>query len=650
MPEEASWDMTPQSLPQGLDPIHPAIIERIPKPMLKIPHIALAMGNGQIVVLYAENNQRDGQRMHRICTSLFGTSVEQRDASMEEIQEIRTKTYESTPNAFESEPETDEQEQQEQPRAEPVGEENSNRRLLEQPEYNKIPASLREFENAVLVRENEWDLIILYSPNGKHEARRLAQACRAYLDLAAQQVPAEGLIIRSFRQAYYLKSNPEEEQTTNNELADSAGKTDIGRTVKDLIEHAAVVNATDIHIESRSQQDGSETVVIRYRVAGDLVEGPMYLSGSRGAQVANWLFSQGRRNNPQWVRHALLDGVADVTILDPEGGGMRQIQLRLANLPEIRGWDLIIRILNSTQKPLSLSQLGYTDLQQELLAEAFARPYGIIVFSGPTGSGKSTSMMAALETLPSHLKIVSLEQPVERALHNTSHVTTKDEAALARAIPAVNRWDGNITVLGELRDAPSARALKDFTTSGKLTVVTLHASNALAVPSRMAELSVEWSMLSDPNFLVALVNQRLVGKICQACRLPLNENWDAVPSYRLGDFEYLFTKEAPGIYLRGPGCTQPNCRKGVSGRLLCAEIILMDDNDRRFIEERNMQEWRSDLSRRGWNPIAEHALKRVREGEIDPILTENAVGSLSGTLESVIDYAAREAKLLQARN
>ena len=393
----------------------------------------------------------------------------------------------------------------------------------------------------MLVKENEEDLVILHAAASIRAARRLQQACSAYLHQDAVLKIGEGLIIRSFRDAYSLRADPEAaSKVKTGDIADEAGKTDIGRTVKDLVEHAAVLKATDIHIEARARPDGTEQVVIRYRVAGDMVEGPMELSGARGAQVANWLFSQGRRNNPQWVRHALLDGVADVVIVDPEGQGMRQVQLRLANLPEIRGWDLILRVLNTGQQAISLKELGYTPLQLELMQEAFARPYGIIVFSGPTGSGKSTSMMAALEVLPPNLKIISLEQPVERPLHNTSHVTTKDEAALAAAIPSVNRWDGNLTVLGELRDQPSARALKDFTTSGKLTVVTLHASNALTVPTRMAELGVEWSMLADPNFLVGLVNQRLVAQLCTGCRIPLADNWDRVPQFRRSDFEELF--------------------------------------------------------------------------------------------------------------
>lgn len=621
-----------------------------------IRQAAPALFGESLIVVYEDGRALIGSRLQKVCTTYLRLPQppDMHPVSAEQLARLMA-IYNAMPapgKAEESEQEEEiddsetEEENQDGSTYDPV-EESAQRRVLDQADYEKIPPGLRAAETVVLVKENEADLLILHNPKALLAARRLQQACQTHLNSPATLKPAEGLIIRSFRDAYTLRADPDaREKKAKGSLEDEASKTDVGRTIKDIIQHAAVLQATDVHIELRSKLDNTETVSIRYRVSGDLIDGPMELSGARGAQVANWLFSQGRRNNPQWVRHAMLDGVADVSIADPAGGGMRQVQLRLANLPEIRGWDLIIRILNPGQSTISLQQLGYKPLQLDLLREAFARPYGIIIFSGPTGSGKSTSMLAALETLPANLKIVSLEQPVERPLHNTSHVTTADEAALSKAIPSVNRWDGNVTVLGELRDQPSARALKDFTTSGKLTVITLHASNALTVPTRMAELSVEWSMLADPNFLVALVNQRLVARLCPSCRRPLEDNWDDVPSYRRPDFEQLFGT-GKDIFLRGTGCSRRGCRKGVISRLLCAEVVLVDDRDRTFIEKQNLLDWRKDLLERGWMPIAGHALERVRAGEIDPISCEQSVGPLSGSIENIVDYRAREA-LLQA--
>ena len=442
------------------------------------------------------------------------------------------------------------------------------------------------------------------------QACRLVERC---LNVPAQVLPATPLVVHTLR-------NPQQLENLTSAQVDattSGNATEAQRLVANIVEQAVLVNATDIHLESR------DTIArARYRVSGilrDLAE----MSREDAVMLAHYLFSSARRGARQWIQVESQNAAVDVVI-----SRGRVVPLRISTIPEIRGFDIILRVLRHNQRVVTLENAGYTDLHIDLINEAFNRPYGVVALSGPTGSGKSTTLLAALERLPANLKIVSLEAPVERAVRNCSHVTASDEKQLAEMLPDVNRWDNDVTVLGELRDSGTAKALVDFVTSGKLVVTTVHASNCLAVPRRMAELGIQWSILCDPEFLVALINQRLMPALCTNCSIPLSENMDLVPRYRWDDFEELFSDTMDTIRLSGPGCSQ--CVGGASGRTLVAEVILVDDLDRDDMRDQNILGWRRNLSSRGWMPIVDHALAKIRSSDLDPLVAERMAGQLSG--------------------
>ncbi len=493
------------------------------------------------------------------------------------------------------------------------------------------PELLRWLDDAEARTNQEFVVMedgrIFTSSPASQVAWQLTRLVERILNVQAIVLPATPLLVHTLSQGADAPLIAQVDTSENDVVG-----TDAQRLLANIVDQAILIGATDIHIESRDA-----VARVRYRVSGrlsTLAEMP----ASDAIMMAHYCFSVARRGTKQWIAMESQNAAVDVVV-----SRGRVVPLRIATVPEIRGFDIIFRILRPAQKIITLESAGYLDVHVDLINEAFARPYGVICLSGPTGSGKSTTLLAALERLPGNLKVVSLEAPVERPIFNCSHVSAASEGDLGRMLADVNRWDNDVTVLGELRDPGTARALVDFVTSGKLVITTVHASNVLAVPRRMHELGVDWSILTDPEFLVSSINQRLMPKLCNNCSIPLNENMDRVPRYRWKDFERLFAGESAGgdVRLTGTGCSQ--CVGGAAGRTLCAEVALTDDQDRDFIRSQDTLGWRRDLIDRGWHPIVHHALKRVRAGELDPLVAEQAAGNLAGGAggRTVVDYKAR---------
>lgn len=409
-------------------------------------------------------------------------------------------------------------------------------------------------------------------------------------------------------------------------------ETDVSRMLTSILDTAISRNVSDIHFEMRGDRS-----IIRFRVDGQLVVHDQ-ITARETMALGNFMFnSEAKRGTLQFITYQPLHGSMDAEVRG------QKVAIRLSTAPDIRGVDIFMRIWRPDAAALKLDDLGYTPLHIDMVQEAISHPYGAIVISGPTGSGKSTTLTAVLEVVDPSLKVVSLEEPVERMLPNVTHVAISaiaEHGGWENLRSGLNRWDSNINMLGEIKDRETAKAIVDLTTSGKLTMTTLHASNALAIPARMEDLGVGHTMLYDPNFLVMLMNQRLLPRLCTECRVPYAQAEDLDPLTRQR-YDEAFGDRADQVYVRGPGCAA--CAgSGISGRLLAAEIVMMDNAARHFIREYDSMGWRKHLEEQGWRPIMDHALQHMYSGIADPRAIERTAGRLGTDDAGNFDYAARE--------
>ena len=234
-------------------------------------------------------------------------------------------------------------------------------------------------------------------------------------------------------------------------------------------------------------------------------------------------------------------------------------------------------------------------------------------------------------------------------LDNVSHVPVAEHvqgASWDDLLRGLNRWDSNIVIAGEVRDQRTCAALQKMATSGRLVLSTLHAANALAIPTRMEDLGSDYSMLYDPNFLALLVNQRLVPKLCEACKRPLEEAYSDLDAVEIQRLEQMFKNSTETIYSRSPeGCSR--CRSGMSGRALVCEVVKVDRIGRHFIRERDQEGWRAAIRNLGWLDMVDHAMSKIKAGILDPLIIKDLVPLLEDAdAETGFNYTQRQDLLL----
>ncbi|MBI2501449.1 MAG: type II/IV secretion system protein, partial [Deltaproteobacteria bacterium] len=243
--------------------------------------------------------------------------------------------------------------------------------------------------------------------------------------------------------------------------------------------------------------------------------------------------------------------------------GGKPIDLRVSTYPTIHGEKVVLRLLATSEK-IGIEELGFSEHERKIFSELIGRPHGIFLVTGPTGSGKSTTLYAALERLNSPEKnIVSIEDPVEREITGVSQaqINTKAGITFASALRAILRQDPDIIMLGEIRDRETAEISVRAAITGHLVLTTLHTNTAAGAISRLNDLGVESFLLSSS--LVGVLAQRLVRKICSSCREEVPSSDQGPPHFFKGKIETMF---------RGKGC--PECHlSGYSGRVGIFELV-----------------------------------------------------------------------------
>ncbi len=348
------------------------------------------------------------------------------------------------------------------------------------------------------------------------------------------------------------------------DLLESEDDAPIIRLINALLTEAVKENASDIHIEPFENR-----LVVRFRVDGVLREvlqpqrvlAPLLVS--RIKVMAKLDIAEKRL--PQ-------DGRISLRVAG------RAVDVRVSTLPSGHGERVVLRLLDKQVGRLDLSHLGMGAATEQVIDRLIQRPYGIILVTGPTGSGKTTTLYAALERLNNKRRnIMTVEDPIEYYLDGIgqTQVNTKVEMSFARGLRAILRQDPDVVMVGEIRDLETAEIAVQASLTGHLVFSTLHTNSAAGAVTRLRDMGVEPFLLSSS--LVAVLAQRLVRVVCDHCKEPYTAT--PVDCNMLG----IDPANPPTLY-RAAGC--PECNQlGYRGRTGIYELIEIDDEMRTQIHD-----------------------------------------------------------------
>ena len=283
-----------------------------------------------------------------------------------------------------------------------------------------------------------------------------------------------------------------------------SGEVQAVKFVNELLELAVKQNASDIHIEPLE-----EVTRVRLRIDGLLCTAVEVLRSNHNAIISRIKIICGmdiaEKRLPQ-------DGRVEVEV------GSNKIDLRVSTLPVINGEKVVIRLLEKTQKFLELEALNFSEENLKIYKQLINSPHGIILLTGPTGSGKSTTLYATLQELNDETKnIITIEEPVERTIEGINQIAVNNKAGLtfATGLRSIVRQDPNIIMVGEIRDGETAKIAVQAALTGHLVFSTLHTNNAIGAVTRLLDIGIEPFLLAAA--LRGVVAQRLVRTICPYC-------------------------------------------------------------------------------------------------------------------------------------
>ena len=336
----------------------------------------------------------------------------------------------------------------------------------------------------------------------------------------------------------------------------------IVRFVNLLISQAINDRASDIHIEP-----GERDLLVRYRIDGVLHEMQRAPKATTNGVTSRLKIMSdidiAERRKPQ-------DGRLSV---NHQG---RKIDLRVATLPTVWGEKVVMRILDNSTASLDLEDLGIRAANLERYEQSFTKPYGMILVTGPTGSGKSTTLYATLNQISRpEINVITVEDPVEYRLAGINQVQVNPKAGLtfASALRSILRSDPDVVLLGEIRDHETAQIAIEAALTGHLVLSTLHTNDAPSAITRLIEMDIEPFLVGSA--VDCVVAQRLARKLCNSCALEYRPTMDELPS-RVREIV-----DAPPVLFKAQGCNQCS-NTGYRGRIALHEIMTVDEDIERL--------------------------------------------------------------------
>jgi type IV pilus assembly protein PilB len=418
-------------------------------------------------------------------------------------------------------------------------------------------------------------MIAVANPKNVHAIDELRLATRYQLELAvATRDDIEGEIRRLSRAAEAFGAraileedaddfDDQEEEEDDLEADDGISEAPLVRLVNSLIFQAAEDGASDMHFEPN--KDG---IVVRFRIDGVLHEiqrvPKRMVAGVTTRLKVLAKLDIAERRKPQDGRISLNARTAG-----------RMLDIRVATLPTVDGEKLSMRLLDKSKKAPTLEELGLPDEMRKRLSEIIRRPTGALLVTGPTGSGKSTSLYAALSEINRpEINIVTIEDPVEYRLGGISQIQINLKAGLtfASALRSILRSDPDVVMVGEIRDAETAKISIEAALTGHLVLSTLHTNDAPGAITRLNEMGVEPFLTGSA--LTAVLAQRLARKLCVSCCEMYNPSSDELLRNRVSP-DVMAASDGMAFY-RKRGC--PRCSQtGYKGRIGIYQLLVMSE-------------------------------------------------------------------------
>ena len=360
------------------------------------------------------------------------------------------------------------------------------------------------------------------------------------------------------------EENPESMEGSASEMREDDAP--IIQFVSQILVDAVRRRASDIHVEPYEKE-----LRVRLRIDGDLVE-----SIKPPQNVKNALIARIKVMSKMRLDEKRMPQDGRVRFKLPDG---KTVDFRVNTLPTVYGEKVVLRILDQSGAVVDVSKLGFEKDDLEKFQKAITKPWGMVLVTGATGSGKTTTLYAALNKLNTpDVNISTIEDPVEYNFKGINQVQTKDQIGLtfAEALRALLRQDPDIILLGEIRDAETAEVAFKAALTGHMVLSTLHTNDAPSTIMRLKDMGVDLFLVNSA--IHAIVAQRLIRKVCNDCR-ENDMTYSAEALKKLGFPDALIGKFQP---VKGKGCTK--CRNtGYRGRMAIHEVLVMSDRLRDLI-------------------------------------------------------------------
>lgn len=366
------------------------------------------------------------------------------------------------------------------------------------------------------------------------------------------------------------------------------------RLVDLIIRQAFDEGASDIHIEPEEKM-----LRIRYRVDGVLHE-----ASQPAKELESEIISR--------IKVLAEMDIAETRV--PQDGRIKtslsgkDVDMRVSTMPTVYGENIVIRILKDSTEVLDLTSLGLSDEMRKTFEELIHRPYGMLLETGPTGSGKTTTLYAALSMINSvERNIVTVEDPVEYKLPMIRQIQVNTKAGLnfANALRSILRQDPDVIMVGEIRDRETAEIAVQSALTGHLVFSTLHANSAAGVVSRLADMKIEPFLIASS--VIGVISQRLVRQICEKCKAPDTPSEVLMKVLKVSDLKSFKA-------FKGTGCR--HCRNtGYKGRVGIFEMVkITEEIQNKILKNASTSEIEQEARKLGFKGLRDDGLDKIAAG------------------------------------